>query len=259
VIVGERLGYADERIRHIQLARLRDLDIQSPAVFIVGARHHALARRMLFTGTDPEHFLKYGPLLHWPMIELSALDLAARVKAVREQLPVVRGVIFPSRFSVRCIVEALMEIGDLRLLHGKRLLAVGPSTQEELAATGLRADAAAANFGGIESLAGHLRPDERGAYLYPCSNESPKNDRVARMRDFGIDLQPVEFYRNQPTATQPLPRLEFDRVLFTSSSTVQAYFERYPEESKTGRTWIAVGPSTLKALEQRGLPARMLD
>lgn len=258
VIVGERLGHPDERIRHIALADLGTLDIQSPAVFIVGAKHHPIEHRLLFTGTDPEHFLKYGPLLHWPMIELKPIDLAARAAALHRHLPQVRGLIFPSRYAVHAVIEALLELGDTRLLAGKRLLAVGPSTQEELGRFGLKADASAPNLGGIESLVKELDPADHGTYLYPCSNESPKSDRVTRMRDFGIDLLPEEFYRNQPTEIRPLPRLAFSRVLFTSSSTVHAYFTRYPDEQHAPRTWIAVGPSTLKALQQRNLPAQLL-
>ena len=258
VIVGERLGHTDERIRHIALDELGDLDIQSPAVFIVGAKHHPVENRLLFTGTDPEHFLKYGPILHWPMIELKSIALDERVAALRRHLDTAKGLIFPSRFAVHAVTEALMQMGDIRLLHGKRLLAVGPSTQEELAATGLRSDAAAPNLGGIESLVKELAPGERGVYIYPCSNESPKSERVARMRDFGIELVPVEFYRNQPTEKRPLPRLAFSRVLFTSSSTVHTYFERYPKEKDAHRTWIAVGPSTLKTLHKLGLPSQLL-
>jgi uroporphyrinogen III methyltransferase / synthase len=258
IIVGERLGHTDERIRHITLSELNQIEIQSPAVFIVGAKHHRIQHRMLFTGTDPEHFLKYGPIIHWPMIELKANGLETRTEQLRQHLDRIKGIIFPSRFAVHCITEALMQIGDVRLLNGKRLLAVGPSTQEELHAAGLRADAAAPNLGGIESLVKELAPDERGTYLYPCSNESPKSERTSRMREFGIELVPVEFYRNQPTEKRPLPRLEFSRVLFTSSSTVQTYFDRYPEEAKANRTWIAVGPSTLKALQKRGLTAQLL-
>lgn len=258
VIVGERLGQTDERIQYITLDHMADTEISSPAVFIVGATYHPIRNRMLFTGTDPEHFLKYGPLLHWPMIELRRNPLTDRVDALKKHLPGVRGIIFPSRYAVHCVVEALMHWDDIRLLHGKKLLAVGPSTQEELAAAGLKSDAAASNLGGIESLVQHLGESDRGQYLYPCSNESPKDTRVKRMRDFGIELVPVEFYANQPTAKRPLPRLEFNRVLFTSSSTVNTYFSMYPDERNAAREWIAVGPSTLKTLSEMGLSSRML-
>lgn len=258
VIVGERLGNTDEKIQYITLGKLGKTEFQSPAVFIVGANHYPILHRMLFTGTDTEHFLKHGPLLHWPMIELKANELEARVEALKKYLPAVKGIIFPSRFSVRCVTEALMQWDDIRLLHDKRLLAVGPSTQEELAAVGLKANAAAANLGGIETLVKELRPADRGSYLYPCSNESPKVERTNRMREFGINLIPVEFYANQPTEKRPLPRLEFTRVLFTSSSTVNTYFDFYPEELQSNREWIAVGPSTLKALNRLGLHARLL-
>ncbi len=258
VIVGEHLGAPDEQIRHVALEQLGHLDVKSPAVFIVGAKAHPVTHRLLFTGTDPENFLAYGPLLHWPMIELSPLDLAQRVAAIKAHLPSANGIIFPSRIAVRVFVEALMQTGDVRALQGKQLLAVGPSTRDELAACGLRADAAAPNLGGLESLMGELSTSAGGVYLYPCSNESPKSSRVEKMRDIGIELRPVDFYRNQPTAPQPLPRLAFDRVLFTSSSTAEAYFDRYPEEMTAARRWIAVGPSTLKTLQQKGLTAKLL-
>ena len=258
VIVGERLGCSDERIRHVSVADLGTLELQSPAVFIVGSKSHPIEHRMLFTGTDPEHFLKYGPLLHWPMIELKPLALDLRVDALQKNLSAARGVIFPSRMAVHSMVEALMQLGDLRVLHGKRLLAVGPSTQQELAAVGLRADAAATNLGGIESLVEKLIASDRGVYLYPCSNESPKRARVERMKELGVALLPIEFYRNQPTVARPLPRLAFSRVLFTSSSTVESYFARYPEEAGARREWIAVGPSTLRTLREKGFAAARL-
>jgi uroporphyrinogen-III synthase len=56
-----------------------------------------------------------------------------------------------------------------------------------------------------------------------------------------------------------LPRLPFERVLFTSTSTVKAYFENYPDERSARRAWLAVGPSTLAALEQLGLDGELLE
>jgi uroporphyrinogen-III synthase len=76
------------------------------------------------------------------------------------------------------------------------------------------------------------------------------------LKQSGIELRPVVFYENRTIDYKELPRIPFDRVLFTSTSTVNAYFTLYPEELDRNRRWLAVGPSTLRALEKRGLPAK---
>ena len=69
----------------------------------------------------------------------------------------------------------------------------------------------------------------------------------------------MNFYRNEPLPKRALPRLPFSRVLFTSSSTVERYFQNFPDELKASRTWLAVGPSTLKSLEELGLEAEVIE
>jgi siroheme synthase len=136
LVVGERLGCSDERITGSTLggaARLRPL---APAVFLVGMRRFRALPHTLFTGSDPDRFLRHGPLLHWPVVDLS----------------------------------------------GRR-------------------------------------------------------------------LSPVE----------PLPRLAFYRVLFTSGAAVRAYFAAYPAERRARREWAAVGSSTQRALARLGLRAVRLD
>ena len=58
---------------------------------------------------------------------------------------------------------------------------------------------------------------------------------------------------------QVLPKLPFDRVIFTSSTTVRAYFENFPEERTASRTWIAVGTSTLDQLNALDCPGELLE
>ncbi len=164
----------------------------------------------------------------------------------------------PGRFAVRSFISALMQVGDTRLLAGKKLLAVGPATADELNSYGLRADLAATSLGGIRDLAESLTDAFRGRYLYPCSDAAPQAERSAFLAEFGIELLPAVFYANRATAYRALPRTPFSRVLFTSTSTVKVYFENYPDERNAGRTWVAVGPSTLEALARLGLEAELL-
>jgi uroporphyrinogen-III synthase len=47
-------------------------------------------------------------------------------------------------------------------------------------------------------------------------------------------------------------------VLFTSASTVNAYFEQFPDEKQAGREWVCVGTSTLNALQKLNLKGSIL-
>jgi uroporphyrinogen III methyltransferase/synthase len=259
VVVGERLGHVDERIRRATLGDWRGLDVRSPAVFLIGPKASPGPAATLFTGTDPDHFLKHGPLLHWPLIKLVALPLAERVAHLQRLRPAVRGVIFPSRFAVQSVVEALLAEGDVRSLAGLTLLAVGPATADELARHGLRADGAADNLYGVRALREKLGAEFAGRYLYPCSDAAPQQERQDALRGHGIELAPALFYRNVACPPPALPQRPFDRVLFTSSSTVRVYFDAYPQELQSARTWLAVGPSTAKALEERNLEPEIIE
>jgi uroporphyrinogen-III synthase len=258
VIIGERIGYRDENLVASDLGRLGTVELQVPAVVLVGVKAYPPTPASLFVGTDPEHFLKHGPLIHWPLIRLVARPLDERVAHLRQHLAGVKGLILPGRYAVRAFMEALMQEQDARALAGKRLLAVGPATAEELASFGLTADRAAPSMGGIRDLVQALTNEDRGRYLYPCSDAAPREERTRALAEYGVELVPCIFYNNRAMPVRDLPRLPFARVIFTSTSTVKAYFKNYPREREASRTWIAVGPSTLKALTAEGVPAELL-
>ncbi|HMP77143.1 MAG TPA: hydroxymethylbilane synthase [Kiritimatiellia bacterium] len=259
VLASERIGCDVERMQRFTLAEMSGATFESPAVFLVGLRAFPAPRYTLFTGTDPDHFLAHGPLLPWPLIQLDSIPLVERVAHLADLLPRVDGLLFPSRFAVHSFMEALLVNADARALHGKRLLAVGPATENELRGYGLRADGAADSLGGVRRLVERISGAFAGRYLYPCSDAAPQQERIDALRAHGIELAPRIFYRNTRLPPRPLPRLPFSRVLFTSTTTVQAYFDAHPGEKTAPRTWLAVGPSTLKALQTLGLDAEVLN
>ena len=258
VVAAERIGYENETSLQCDLAELSALDVHAPAVFLVGPTSVHESRSTLFTGTYPSHFLTCGPLIHWPLIRLEALPIDERSAWLQSHLSEADGILFPSRFAVQCLVETLLHLGDVRMLTGKKLLTVGPATEQELRRFGLRADLSAASLGGVAELAGQLTNAYRGAYLYPCSDAAPVDERTAMLQPHGLKLAARTFYANRPMPRRPLPRLPFHRVLFTSGSTVRTYFNWYPEERTSPRIWLAVGPSTRKAIEALGLEAELL-
>lgn len=258
VIVGERLGYSDEAVRTLPLGALGTAEIQRPALFLLGTQPFPVSERTLFVGTDPEHFLRHGPLIHLPLIELVAVPLEERVKTLEQHLDKIDGILFPSRFAVHAVMEAVLARSDVRALANKHLLAVGPATAAELEGYGLRADASVDHYGGLHALLSETTPLQGQTYLYPCSSKAPQAERLQRLNEAGLHAQPIIFYQNRATPMRPLPETPFTRVLFTSGSTVEAYFSRYPEEHTAERAWLAVGPSTAKALVARGLEAQQL-
>ncbi|MFT5124317.1 MAG: hydroxymethylbilane synthase, partial [Verrucomicrobiales bacterium] len=205
VIYGVRLGYRDEQIIYTTINEMDQQDVDAPAVMLVGPEGYPAGAYTLFVGTNPEPFLKYGPLVHFPLIKLVNRPLAERVDYLKDHFHEWDGVILPSRFAVSCFVEALMAWGDIRALHGKKVLSVGPMTERGLMQVGIRPDASPNSFGGIEALSEELGRDFSGRYFYPCSDASPQDKRIESVRAHGIDLQPQVFYTNRPIAYAQLP------------------------------------------------------
>lgn len=257
VSVGQNLGNPDETLIFSDLRHIHREELKSPAVLLVGPRpHHQPAT--LFTGTDPGKFLKHGPLLPFPMIELAPLPLAERADRLRSALDAWDGLVFPSTPAVEWTMEALMDFADVRALAGKQLLAVGPVTADALRRFGLRADAAPKDFGGAAALA-ELPGLEPGVYGYPTSDQSPVERRQQAFEGTGVDLDPLVLYHNRPVRHPALPSQPFDRVLFTAASAVRAYFDTFPDEKTADRDWLAVGTSTLAALDKAGVPGRIVS
>lgn len=254
---GSKLGEPSERLLYSTLQNIHEEALESPAVLLIGPKCHPQPYT-LFTGTSPEKFLKHGPLLHFPMIQLQAVDLEQRASLLKERLDAWQGIIFPSTASVNWFIEALISFSDVRALADKQLLAVGPLTAAALKELGLRADVVAKGFGGASSLAKqeNVRP---GLYGYLTSNESPIEERQKAFEGTGVELEAVITYLNQPTKPESLPHPFFNRVLFTAGSTVRAYFERFPDERTAKREWLAVGSSTLKVLEELGVEGHIVS
>ena len=214
---------------------------------------------ILFPGTHPGHFQHLGPLLPWPMIRLAPRPLEERIALLGRHLAGCASVAFASGFAARAFVHALMHAQGTRALAGRALLAVGPATAGAMERLGLRADVVAPDFGGIASLGPRAAGVAAGRCLYPCSSASPAADRVRALAAHGIDLVPAVFYETEETCPGPLPAGPFGSVLFTSPSTVRSYFRHYPGERSAGRRWLAIGPSTLAALQAGGLKGDVID
>lgn len=214
---------------------------------------------ILFTGTHPEHFPHLGPLVPWPMIRLEPVPLDRRLAELDRHLPSCNAVAFASAFAARTFAHAWAHwSGALRALPRLRIYAAGPAAGDAAERLGFAPDAIAHDFGGIASLVREL-PSRGGGCFYPASDRSPVDERRRVMAERGIELRPAIFYHTRDHYPGPLPNRPFAGVMFTSPSTVEAWLRYYPAERGARRRWMAIGPTTLRAMREAGLEGEMIE
>ncbi len=155
--------------------------------------------------------------------------------------------------GVRILFERLAEDGrDARALAGARVAAIGPGTAAALREHGVIADVVPERFV-AEALAEALEsiPVERAL----VARAAVARDVLAEaLRERGAEVDVLALYE---TVAEPLGEDELeaisgvDYVTFTSSSTVEFFFEaagpRMPERARL----VSIGPVTSSALRAR--------
>lgn len=188
-------------------------------------------------------------------------------------------------FTTATAVESFLRVllsgrGDIRALKGVQLCAIGPSTADRLAAFGIRADLAPAEFGaeaianaleGSSTARGQGRGAERGAGAPAILIVRPDQARdvlAKELRARGSDVTDVIAYRATPATEtgQDVYRMllegRVDAVTFTSASTVRQFVEvigREPAIDLLRTTTVAViGPVTAEAAGQLGIAVQVI-
>jgi uroporphyrinogen III methyltransferase / synthase len=160
-------------------------------------------------------------------------------------------IVVTSPSSVRCLLGALQEYNvDIRSLP--RILACGPGTLRELQAANLVPAAIPAKGYSTEGL------------LAVAEKRIAKGDRVLRVRSDkagpalaealqaqGAVVEDCCLYRNEALPQGELPPC--DTIFFASSSAVAAFSGAWGVEVLKGKTVLAIGKPTAKALETSGV------
>ena len=174
-------------------------------------------------------------------------------------------------FTTATAVESFLRVllsgqGDIRSLKGVQLCAIGPSTADRLAAFGIRADLAPAEFG-VEAIADALGGSDKARVLIIRPDQA--RDVLAKeLRKRGADVTDVIAYRAVPAAEigQDIYRMlldgKVDAVTFTSASTVRQFVELTGSEQAIdllGTTVVAaIGPVTAEAARQLGITVQVI-
>jgi uroporphyrinogen III methyltransferase/synthase len=181
-------------------------------------------------------------------------------------------IVFTSANAVDHFMTQLLAIGDVRVLHGVRLCAVGPSTGSRLQRYGLRIDLMPAEYRAdavVESLkaSGSLKGQR---ILLPRADIA--RERLAEeLREAGAEVADVVAYRTVPGGSErghdhDIYRMLLDRqidaVTFASASAVRNFVAMIGREQAADllRTTVvaSIGPVTAEAAQQLGIATNVM-
>lgn len=202
-------------------------------------------------------------VLLWPALRTASADpdaLERELQRVRE----FSWIVFASRHAVAAVIRRLP-------IHpeGVRVAAVGQATAQVLRQRGWRVDVVPdqAEAGALVSaLAPELQAGTR--VLYPASSRALPT--IAKgLAQLGVEVTQVEAYRTEPAGLdisqcrQWIDRDGVGAVTFASPSAVieleQALGKTHLDRLLSSAAAIAIGPTTARALAQRGYPAVMAE
>jgi len=174
-------------------------------------------------------------------------------------------IVFSSSNGVRFFFDALAAAGERGSAPRCRVASIGPATTRELEAHGRRPDvvARASRAEGLaDALRARVRPGELVLLVRP---EETRPVLARRLRDLGLRVDAVPFYRNVPAPglaalAADLVAGRYDAAVFTAPSTLRRLLEGAGErlaelrEALARMPLVAIGEVTAAAIEEQALP-----
>jgi uroporphyrinogen III methyltransferase/synthase len=265
----------------------RTQGIQSRAVIVVGEvvrlrdqlrwfeGKTLLGRRIVVTRAQEQQdeFAKLledhgAEVIECPTIAIREPDDWGAVDQALERIAGFDWVIFTSANGVRGFVKRLQERGgDLRVLHGIRVAAIGPATAAALQEVGLHSDVVPDEYR-AEAVLEAMDENLSGMrVLIPRAAEA-REVLPAGLRERGALVEVVAAYRTVPVADRAGAILDLlragriDAVTFTSSSTVVNFVDMLSGQDLAvllkDVTIACIGPITAETAARYGLATHIM-
>lgn len=207
--------------------------------------------KTLYLGTDPSHFKCKGELVHFPVIKIvPRADFA--VKQALAEVPLYTHLIFTSKNAVRIFFDQYRNP-----LKNKTIAAIGKVTARHLISHGYKPQLIAeeeTQEGLIDLLKVH---NLQNSYFFLPRSSLSRPVLVDFFHYRAIRYKAVDLYDTHKVKPDRLMNLEeFDQIVFTSPSTVEAFFELYKKVPKQVKL-LAIGPITQMSLSQLELGDRL--
>ncbi|MBF0512029.1 MAG: hydroxymethylbilane synthase [Candidatus Omnitrophica bacterium] len=206
--------------------------------------------QFLYCGTHPEI---YGPVFHWPMIEIRPVVLTeGQQKDLCQAFDAAEMVVLTSPYAVEYLFKILLSHQAAIPLEDKIFAVIGQTTSEVLRRykTAPQIVAQEETAKGLrDAIVGQMNVSSK-RILFPRSTLSNPFLKDA-LNSLGAQVFEVSIYENIKPLKRDLPSMDFKGVIFTSPSIVRNFLSDY---DKIPDYWkiIARGPVTLKTLHEAG-------
>jgi uroporphyrinogen III methyltransferase / synthase len=205
-------------------------------------------------------------------IRIAAPDDPAALDAACAQAGSYDWIIFTSVNAVEYFMARLLAMADVRVLHGVKLCAVGPSTAARLQRYGLRVDLMPAEYraDGVREALGAAGSLKGQRILMPRADIA--RERLGEeLREAGAEVTDAIAYRTLPGDSErgsdyDIYRMLLDRqidaVTFASASAVRNFVDMLGREQAADllRTTVvaSIGPVTAEAAQQLGIATTVM-
>lgn len=256
-----------QKILYGSIKELSDLDkslFVSPIIVIVGevvsgaciGNNFYTSKTTLYLGTDPASYVatssaKQFQLFHHPLIEIIPIKSYEKADLIIKSIDLFDFVIFTSKYAVQFFFERLKALKfDSRSLFNLKIVSIGKQTSLFLAKYGILSDIEASNesSGGIveEFRKNNIKGKK---ILIPRSNLA-EGYLPRQLKNLGNFPVPLVLYKTvKPKDIKKINLLEFERIVFTSPSTVRNYMSIYKKIPKDIEI-VAKGDRTLKEIKK---------
>lgn len=198
----------------------------------------------------------------FPTISVEHLDDYAEVETAILQLARYDWLVFTSVNGVKFFWEQLQEIGlDSRILAGLEVAAIGPATADALRERGINPDFVPEKYVAEHVVEGLLAREIQGKSVLIPRAKVAREVLPDELKKAGCEVRILPVYETRLAGSDvdevraALDAGKIEYVTFTSSSTVQNFFELMPaEEFKKyeGVKIASIGPVTTKTVHEYG-------
>jgi uroporphyrinogen-III synthase len=201
--------------------------------------------KILYLGLDPTRFSHAGTLVHYPLIRIQPRPWESLRDSFRAHATWTH-ILFTSQTSVSIFFAVCLV---MKITPCSHFIAVGKATQAKLQEQGAFQITCAENEC-AEGVVDVLKSmDLKNAHLFFPHSALSRTTIVDFLKENGISHSEAILYEPQPQEIAPRPKIqEFDEIVFTSPSVVDAYISIFGP-LPVGKRLTAIGPITQKRMD----------